>query len=104
MLSYVLRRLVQSIPILFGVALLVFLIVYLAPGDPTDRFRTPRVSAEQIEQLRLMYGLDQPLHIQFFKWITTFVQVWKPEAWGYSFLDGQPVLGKIIERVQRRCG
>ncbi|HET7677124.1 MAG TPA: ABC transporter permease [Candidatus Limnocylindrales bacterium] len=99
MLSYVLRRLIQAIPILVGISLIVFLIVYLSPGDPVDRFRNPRVTPEQLQRLRVLYGLDKPLIEQYLRWFTGFLQIWRPEAWGYSFLDGQPVIHKIAERV-----
>jgi peptide/nickel transport system permease protein len=99
MASYVVRRLFQAIPILFGVAVISFLLVHLAPGDPIDRFRTPTIRPDQLEGLIRLYGLDKPLAEQFWSWITTYVQVWRPEAWGYSFLDGQPVLHKIVERL-----
>ena len=49
--QYLLRRVIQAIPIIIGVSMIVFLIVYASPGDPTDRFRTPRVPPEQIEAL-----------------------------------------------------
>jgi peptide/nickel transport system permease protein len=99
MAGYVARRLIQAVPILFGVAVISFALVYLAPGDPIDRFRTPTIRPEQLEGLIRLYGLDRPLHEQFWSWLTTYVQVWRPEAWGYSFLDGQPVLNKIAERL-----
>jgi len=99
MAGYVLRRLLQSLPILLGVAVISFSLVHLAPGEPIDRFRTPTVRPEQLEGLIRLYGLDRPLLEQFWSWITTYVQVWRPEAWGYSFLDGQPVLQKIGERI-----
>ena len=99
MFQYMARRLIQAIPILIGVSIIVFLIVYAAPGDPTDRFRTPRVPPEQIEALIRSYGLDKPLPEQYLAWVTTFFQVWKPEAWGYSFQDGLPVLQKVMNRL-----
>ena len=99
MAIYIVRRLLQAIPILFGVAVISFLLVHLAPGDPIDRFRTPTVRPDQLEGLIRLYGLDRPMHEQFWSWISTYVQVWRPEAWGYSFLDGQPVLHKIVERL-----
>ena len=99
MAGYVLRRLLQSMPILLGVAVISFSLVHLAPGEPIDRFRTPTVRPEQLEGLIRLYGLDRPLVEQFWSWITTYVQIWRPEAWGYSFLDGQPVLQKIGERI-----
>jgi peptide/nickel transport system permease protein len=99
MFQYMTRRLIQAIPILIGVSIIVFLIVYAAPGDPTDRFRTPRVPPAQIEALIRSYGLDKPLPEQYLAWVTTFFQVWKPEAWGYSFQDGLPVLQKVMNRL-----
>ena len=99
MAGYIARRLLQAIPILLGVAVISFSLVHLAPGEPIDRFRTPTVRPEQLEGLIRLYGLDKPLVEQFWSWITTYVQVWRPEAWGYSFLDGQPVLHKIAERI-----
>ena len=99
MFQYLVRRLVQAIPILIGVSVIVFLIVYAAPGDPTDRFRTPRVPPEQIEALIRSYGLDRSLPEQYLAWVTTFFQVWNPAAWGYSFQDGQPVLAKVMQRL-----
>jgi peptide/nickel transport system permease protein len=99
MATYVLRRIIQSIPILFGISILIFLIVQLAPGSPIDRFRNPRVSHEQLEALIRLYGLDKPLIEQYFHWITAFFQVWRIDAWGYSFIDGQPVLSNIFARL-----
>jgi peptide/nickel transport system permease protein len=99
MAGYVARRLLQAVPILFGVAVISFSLIYLAPGDPIDRFRTPTIRPEQLQGLIRLYGLDKPLPEQFWSWLTTYVQVWRPEAWGYSFLDGQPVLFKIADRL-----
>lgn len=100
MARYILRRLIQAIPIIIGISLISFFIVYLAPGDPFDRFRSNKVSPEVIENLRRVYGLDQPLPIQFTKWFTKFWSFpWDPTAWGYSITDGMPVRDKIFERI-----
>jgi peptide/nickel transport system permease protein len=99
MASYVARRALQAIPILLGVAFIVFMIIQLAPGSPIDRFRGPKVSAAQLARLVELYGLDKPWYEQFVRWIGNFLQVWRPEAWGYSFLDGQPVLATILDRI-----
>jgi peptide/nickel transport system permease protein len=61
MASYVFRRVLQSIPLLFGIAIVSFFLVALAPGSPVDRFRTGRVSPATIQHLIRLYGLDQPL-------------------------------------------
>ena len=99
MATYVLRRLIQAIPILIGISVVSFAIIHLAPGDPTDRFRSGRVSPETIANLIRLYGLDKPLVEQFTSWFTAFWQFWKPEAWGFSFVDGRPVTEKIAEKV-----
>jgi peptide/nickel transport system permease protein len=99
MATYIIRRLIQAIPIIFGVAVISFAIVHLAPGDPTDRFRTPNVRPEVFANLRRLYGLDQPVPQQFVSWITTFVQFWREEAWGYSLVDGRSVRDTIFSRA-----
>ena len=99
MLTYIVRRLILSIPILLGVAVISFLIVYLAPGDPLGRFYAPNVSPAVLERLREIYGLDKPLHEQFIGWITNYVQVWREDAWGISITARRPVLELILERA-----
>lgn len=100
MASYIIRRLVQAIPIVIGISVLSFAIVYLTPGSPVDKFRTPRVSPETIARLIHLYGLDQPLPVQFFNWFTSFWTFpWNNIAWGYSFTDGLPVRDKIFGRI-----
>jgi peptide/nickel transport system permease protein len=99
MAAYILRRLIQAVPIMVGIAVISFLIVYLAPGDPIERFRTGRVSQETLRNLIVIYGLDKPLPEQFFKWFTNFIQFWRPDSWAYSFIDGLPVQQKIFDRI-----
>jgi peptide/nickel transport system permease protein len=100
MARYIARRLIQAIPIIIGISIISFLIVYLSPGDPFDRFRSNKVSPEVIENLRRVYGLDQPLPVQFVKWFTSFWSFpWNPTAWGYSITDGLPVRDKIFGRI-----
>lgn len=82
---------------LFGITLLTFGIMHLAPGDPTDLQTTlnPKVSAQAKENLRRLYGLDRPLHIQYLDWLRRFVTL----DLGRSFVDGEPVSRKILERL-----
>jgi peptide/nickel transport system permease protein len=112
MAQYLLRRVIQAVPILIGVSMIIFMIVYASPGDPTDRFRTPRVPPEQIEALIRSYGLDRPLPEQYLAWVTTFFRIidfnaslnpteWTMnwDAWGYSFVDGRAVMEKVFLRL-----
>lgn len=99
MATYVIRRLLQAIPILIGIAIICFFIVRLAPGSPVDKFRGGRVSPEVIANIIKLYQLDQPLPQQLWSWLTTFPQIWRADAWGYSFTDGKPVMDTIMNRV-----
>jgi peptide/nickel transport system permease protein len=87
LLSYLLRRLLGAIPLLWGILTLIFFIIHLAPGDPTARFFNPNVAPEVIEQMRHNLGLDQPIHVQYFKWLLSFVQ----GNFGYSFGQMRPI-------------
>ncbi|HUH11719.1 MAG TPA: ABC transporter permease [Longimicrobiales bacterium] len=95
MLSYIGRRLLGAIPLLIGIATLIFFVLNLAPGDPAARFFNPNVPPEVIEQLRRNFGLDQPLHIRYVRWLTAFVQ----GDLGYSFAQSRPVsevVGEVL--------
>lgn len=94
MISYLVRRLVGAIPLLLGILTIIFFVVHLAPGDPTARFFNPNVSPEVIEQMRRNLGLDQPLHIQYWKWLTSFLS----GDFGYSFGQMRPI-GEILPEV-----
>jgi peptide/nickel transport system permease protein len=87
MFSYLLRRLIGAIPLLLGILTIIFFIIHLAPGDPMARYFNPNVSPEVIAQMRRNLGLDQPLHIQYFRWITSFMR----GDFGYSFGQMRPI-------------
>jgi len=68
--KYVIRRLVQAIPVIFGITIVVYGILLLAPGGPTARFaNNPRVTNEDKEQFKKAWGLDQPIPIQYCRWL-----------------------------------
>src|SRR5215813_9588390 len=98
MLFFVLRRAVLSIPLLVGITFISFLVISLAPGGPLD-FLTPEdpnASAEVKERLIREFGLDQPVYVQYWRWLTRVVRL----DFGRTFLpDGKPVLTKIGERL-----
>jgi peptide/nickel transport system permease protein len=86
-ISYLLRRLVGAIPLLLGILTLIFFIIHIAPGDPTARYFNPNVAPEVIEQMRRNLGLDQPLHIQYFRWLSSFML----GDFGHSFGQMRPI-------------
>jgi len=94
MIGYLVRRLLGAIPLLLGILTIIFFVVHLAPGDPTARFFNPNVSPDVIEQMRRNLGLDQPLHIQYWKWLTSFLT----GDFGYSFGQMRPI-GEILPEV-----
>lgn len=87
MLGYLVRRILGAIPLLLGILTLIFFIIHIAPGDPTARFFSPNVAPEVIAQMRRNLGLDQPLHIQYFRWLAAFLQ----GDFGYSFGQMRPI-------------
>jgi peptide/nickel transport system permease protein len=92
------KRLAGMIPLLFGITIISFGMMHLAPGEPSvigSEFN-PKVSVEDIERLRTYYGLDKPLHEQYWYWLKRLVAL----DFGNSFsADGRPVLDKISERI-----
>lgn len=98
MLRYLLKRLILMVPLLIGITLISFVVIHLAPGEPTDLQTdlNPQASAELQQRLRAQYGLDRPLHVQYFTWLDRLVRL----DFGESFaLDRRPVLDKIAERL-----
>jgi peptide/nickel transport system permease protein len=98
-IRFILRRLLFAIPLLLGIATITFFVVQLAPGDPMDMFlesRTRRqMDPEVIELLRQKYGLDQPIHVQYGKWLGNLAR----GDLGDSFRYRRPVTSLIAERV-----
>jgi peptide/nickel transport system permease protein len=95
MAAYILRRLLGAIPLLLGVATLIFFVINLAPGDPTALFFNPNVPAEVIEQMRKNLGLDQPIYIRYIRWLGAFLT----GNFGYSFAQSRPVSAIILEAL-----
>src|SRR5216683_987029 len=98
MALFALRRLVLAVPLLIGITFISFLVIQLAPGGPFDYLRTDSTSQDPklIEQLNREYGLDQPTHVQYWRWLTRIALL----DFGRSFQpDNKPVLTKIGERL-----
>jgi len=98
MLQYILKRLFTMIPLFFGITIVSFVVIHLAPGSPisiqTDL--NPKMTAEARERLRAFYGLDKPLPVQYYNWFKHLVTF----DLGRSFsTDNRPVIDKIKERL-----
>jgi peptide/nickel transport system permease protein len=94
--SYVARRVVYAIPIILSVALVCFLLVHITPGDPLVAVLPADASQELAQQLRVAYGFDKPLPVQFGLW------VWRAlhGDLGNSIATGRPVLAEVMNAVR----
>jgi peptide/nickel transport system permease protein len=100
MLVYALRRLVLAIPLLIGITFVSFLVIHLAPGDPTAMLMSQDPNApfnpELYKQMVKEFGLDKPLHVQYWNWLSRLVRL----DFGRSFAPhSRPVLAMIGERL-----
>lgn len=97
MTTYILRRVLQMVPLLFGISIILFAVIQAAPGGPegslleTGRFIDPQV----IEAYRERLGVDQPVHIQYVRWLTAALT----GDLGVSFSTTRPVSEMILERL-----
>jgi peptide/nickel transport system permease protein len=92
---YTLSRLLQSIPVLVGVATITFVLINAVPGDPIRIMVGPNADASVVEALRAKYGLDEPLHVRYGKYLWNLVQ----GDLGRSIHYSAPVSQKIMERL-----
>ena len=95
MLSYLFKRVVYSLPIMLGVALVCFALVHLAPGDPLVSVLPPDASAELQEQLRELYGFNRSYPEQFISWVGRALQ----GDLGTSIATGRQVSGEVLKAV-----
>ena len=94
MFGYLIKRILQSIIVLFVVSFLVFVVMYHT-GDPVEMLLPPEATQKQVEDLRHHLGLDQPFHVQYF----TFLGNALKGNLGKSFVFNKPALGLIVERI-----
>lgn len=99
MLKYTIKRLLLSVPLILGIITATFFMSRLAPGDPMDMYLEPRRQSQMdpqvIELLRIKYGLDQPIHVQYVTWLKNFAQ----GDLGESFRYRRPVKDLLVEAL-----
>ena len=95
MRTYIIRRLLQMIPLLIGISIVNFTIMHLAPGDPVDLLVERNATAEERARIRELYGLNDPIYVQYFRWLSHVLR----GDFGKSFVDGQSVSKTILERL-----
>lgn len=95
MIRYIARRLLQMVPVLFIVSLIVFSLLHLTPGDPAISMLGEEASPESVAALRNELGLDEPLPVQYVKWLSSVLQ----GDLGRSIRSNQPVSEAIADRL-----
>jgi ABC-type dipeptide/oligopeptide/nickel transport system permease component len=95
MIRFLVRRLLLTIPVLVGVATLVFALIHLVPGDPVQAMLGETASPRDVAELRSRLGLDRPLHVQYVDFLRGAVA----GDLGTSLRTSQPVAGAILERL-----
>ena len=96
MVVYIVQRILAAIPVMGFVALFVFLLLRLTPGDPAAILAGDTATPEQLEKIRESLGLNEPLFRQFFNWIFQLLQ----GDFGTSILSGKPVIELIADRME----
>ncbi|KPF90898.1 peptide ABC transporter [Rhodopseudomonas sp. AAP120] len=96
MLGYLIRRILAAIPVMGVVALVVFLLLRLTPGDPAAILAGDNASPEQLARIRASLGLNEPLYTQFFTWIGKLLH----GDLGVSLISQVPVLQMISQRIE----
>lgn len=94
MLAYIARRLLYTLPVMGFVAVIVFAILRLTPGDPAAIIAGDEATPAHVEQIRQSMGLDRPIYVQFFVWVARLLQ----GDLGVSLLSGAPVREMIADR------
>jgi peptide/nickel transport system permease protein len=100
MLRYAALRLLATIPTLFLVALIVFSLIRLVPGDPASIMIGDSADPDMIEQVRKSLGLDKPLPVQFFVWLGNLLQ----GDFGHSITSGEDILPAMLTRLRVTSG
>ncbi len=98
MILYIAKRLILMVPVLLGITVISFTVMKMAPGDPTSLLTdlNPNMNEEAINRIRAHYGLDQPVYVQYLKWLRNMLML----DFGRSFApDNRLVIEKILERI-----
>lgn len=91
----IIKRFLNMIPMLFFITIISFILMHLAPGDPLQAYIAPDMNVEDIERIRASLGLNDPIIVQYFKWLFNTIQ----GNLGYSMVNSKPVLDLILERL-----
>ncbi|MEQ9618726.1 MAG: ABC transporter permease [Deltaproteobacteria bacterium] len=102
MRDYIIKRLLLLIPTLFGITVITFFIIQLAPGNPVERklqldegIKSEAITQQIVEETKKLYGLDKPIYERYWIWVKQIGTL----DFGRSYKDHRPVIDKIAERI-----
>jgi len=95
MTEFILKRIVQSVVLIFLVLTITFFLLHIAPGDPLSRYYDPEISPETVQMIKEKLGLDRPLHEQYLRWMASFVR----GDFGVSLEFKRPVKELLAEAI-----
>src|SRR3954452_6840278 len=96
MLNYIIRRILATIPVMAGVALFLFSLLYIAPGDPPAVIAGDQATPADVERIRQSLGLDRPFLVRFGEWLWRILQ----GDLGTSIFTNLPVSTMIAQRIE----
>lgn len=96
MIRYIIKRILSLIPVLLVVSVVIFGIIHITPGDPASVILGEEATAEQINELQEQFGLDKPIYIQYFTWITDVMR----GDLGTSYIMKVPVTEAILDHLK----
>lgn len=91
----ILRRLLMLIPVLLGITVISFLLLQIMPGDPASRAMGTRASAEDLQAMRELWGLDKPIWVQYLYFLRDCVT----GSFGVSIFHKQPIITLVADRL-----
>ncbi len=95
MTTYILRRLLGAVGVIFSVATITFVMIFLMPGDAARMYAGPRAPEAEVARIREMWGLNDPLPVQYIRYLGRAIQ----GDLGNSTRDKRPVLKAVFERL-----
>lgn len=95
MLKYILKRVLQAIPLLIIISIICFTLIQLAPYDAVDAMTTPNMTQKTVDLIKARYGLDKPAYVQYFYWVKGILS----GEWGYSIVTHENITKDLSVRI-----
>lgn len=97
LLRFVLKRILQLVPVILGVSAVTMAMIHLTPGSPVDAMLGTKATPARVQRLEAVYGVNEPIHRQYLNWLWSVLH----GDLGYSFVRKEPVLDVILRRLPR---